>query len=336
MNITENSKKLISYIKFSIIYRLRLLMNTFILILLSLLSLKSFAYSFEGFVETSSGSEMFVKYQKAKPGFDTFVFINGLVYEVEKWEPVTKQLTEKGYGVLHYEFEGQYRTFQQSMDSHNGEPQWMSDGLTTMYLSIQLNDVLSFFNLKNIQLIAHSYGTSIATSYMIEHSSNIKNVVFMAPLVIPLENYHSQGQMLHTWFDYLELWGPIGSYWSNYYYDLIYKWYYQQQPSSRDYDFGEWEEKYYISVFHQVKAVKKYNLNVVLETLNNKKALFLTAENENETYLPDQQLAWKNLPANQRGSLVHIRDANHDIPQSSVQFLAKYLEMLSQHDSKIG
>ena len=300
-------------------------MFKFIIILIFIIPSISFSNTFEGFVETKNGNDIFVKYQQADPGKETFVFVNGLVYEIERWEKITKQLKKKGFGVLLYEFEGQNRTFKRSMDLNNGKPEWIYKGLSLNYFAEQLNDIVENFQIERMNLIALSYGSSIAATFSKKYEEKVKKLVFMSPLVIPLENYDRQGRQFHQWLNNLEYFGPIGNFWSNYYYDLVYKWYYKEQPSSRHYDFGPWEKDYYRSVFHQVKAVRKFDLRKTLKKLTKVKTYFLTASKEDPIYLPDQQKTWEMLPVNIKGSLIHIKGASHAIPDTTPKFTALYL-----------
>ena len=309
--------------------------NILFLLLFLTLSKQVLAARLTGFVNTSNGSELYVQYTKAEPGKPTFVFNNGLVYEIERWSKVSQALTKLGYGVLHYEFEGQNRSYLQSMNNNNGHPNWLYKGIKLDDSAQQLKEILDYFNISNANIVGLSYGSTIAATFAKNHPEYIKNIVLMSPLIISLDRYDPQGKNFRLWLSTLDLWGPIGSYWSNYYYDMVYKWYYSKQSSTRNYDFGRWEKDYYKSVFQQVKSVNNFDLRKInfKDNLDGKKLHLITASKENKVYLPDQLSMWNIWPKEIKGSLVHIQGASHAIPDSAPAFSIAILDSIAKEEN---
>ncbi|MCB0414934.1 MAG: alpha/beta hydrolase [Bdellovibrionales bacterium] len=294
----------------------------------------TWAYDFEGYVEVGEGSELFVKYDKAEPGKQTLVFVNGLVYSIERWEPVTSQLAEQGFGVLHFDFEGQDRSYVHAMDKYNGEPPFMKKGISLEGMSEQLDSLVTHFGIENFALVGLSYGSALATEYAQRFPDKINHIVYISPLVLPLDYYEPQGYMFRTWLASLEWWGPVGTFWANYYYDLVYGWYFGMKSGSSGVDYGQWTDKYHRAVFHQIKAIKDFNLKEVPldEVLTDGKVHMLTASNEDSRYLEDQNGMWNIWSEEIKGGLVNVQEGYHALPDTNPSEMIKILIQIASDD----
>lgn len=290
------------------------------------------AFDFTGYVETTSGEKLYVEFQKAEKGKETFVFVNGLVYKTERWHQVSKDLAQKGYGIVHYDFEGQYRSYVKSMDEHEGYPDWLFYGMSLERSAQQLKEILETFKVERASVVGLSYGTTIAATFTKNYPEFVNNLVLMSPLVIPLDNYDPKGKAFRKWLDALDLWGPVGNYWSNFYYDLVYKWYYKDQGTLRNYDLGKWLDEYYKAVFHQVKAIRHYDLRKLglEEVIDNKKIHLVTAGKEEQTYLPDQLKMWDLWSEEIKASHIHVQDAFHAIPDTTPGLVIGLLDAMAK------
>ena len=313
-------------------------MKSLILCLFLLLSVgHAFAFDFIGYVKTSNDSELYVQYKEAKEGRATFTFVNGLIYKTEHWHQMTKQLISKGYGVIHYEHEGQLRSFARSMEMHEGNPPWMIDGIKRGTSAEQLKDILNHFNIKTTHLVSLSYGSHIISKFANIYPQYLESLIFIAPMIVSLEKYESEGRNFHLWLDSLDLYGPVGQYWSNYYYDQIFKWYFSKKPSPSTRSlYGKYAKKFNKAVFHQAKSVRHFDLKKEeFKNINDTaiKIHLMTAEKENNNLLKDQDLFWNSLKKEYRGSKIHILDASHTIPNSATNVSADYLHNIAKENS---
>ncbi|MCP4914790.1 MAG: alpha/beta hydrolase [Oligoflexia bacterium] len=298
-------------------------------ILSFLLSLSFFLQANEvtqGFIKLSNEESLFVEYYQGDTNKEVYVMVNGLVYSTKRWRKVAKSLHAAGHSVLTYEFTGQNNSYVSSMEENDGKPEWLYDGLTLKKMAANLNEITKALKLKRFNLVGLSFGSSIASTYAMEYSEDIKNLVLMSPLVISLDRYDSQGRYFRLWLSGLELWGPVGQFWANYYYDQVYLWYYRNRPP-RDHGFGVWEKDYYRAVFHQVKAVKDFDLRKLKfeKVFKDQKIHLLTASKEEPKYLEDQ-LKMKELWKKEiQGKHLHIKGAHHAIPDTAPKAATRYL-----------
>src|SRR5690242_9872796 len=99
------------------------------------------AESFKGYVEVADGHEVYVDYEAPKASKPTVVLVNGLVYDMKRWEPYMEQLQSSGAGILRYYFRGQMRTLKREV--RKGTPEFFKDGLSYQELAGELKQVLA-------------------------------------------------------------------------------------------------------------------------------------------------------------------------------------------------
>jgi pimeloyl-ACP methyl ester carboxylesterase len=291
-----------------------------LIVLFTFTSILNAKESARGHVVLKSGERIFVDYKAPRSSeHPVFVLVNGLIYETERWGAMAQQLSASGAGVLRYDFKGQHRTYVYAMEDNDGRPEYFEKGIKLSENAKDLKELLSILEInQRVQIVGLSYGASIAAEFARQFPSSVDNLIFMSPLVISLDKYDPQGLMLRNYLDSMNWWGPFGWYWSNYYYDQIYRSYFDQTPSSRNHHYGKYEEAFRESVFQQVKAVKDFDLRYYDYSRifkDNQKVHLMVADKEEKKYLKDMLEVWKRTK--NKGSLTYYENTYHAIPDTN-------------------
>lgn len=296
--------------------------------ILLLLCLSFFARAETGFVPLKD-HHVFVDYTAAAPGKPTVVLVNGLVYGLERWNDFARPLAGSGLGILRYNFRGQSRTLLKELEN-NESPEFFRSGLDRRAQAEELAQLMDALELKSAVIVGLSYGAGIAAEFGKRFPEKVDQLVFLAPLVVPLDLYDPKGAWIHQNLDVLKFWwGPLwGPYVYDYYYDLIYRAYMNERLVG-DRIPGEMrghEEAYKESIFHLVRAMRDLDLRTFRFPELKGRVHMMLASEEEAPALKDQFLAWKNWDAG--GSLTLLAPSGHAIPDSSGAFAAEILKKI--------
>lgn len=290
-----------------------------------------------GFIKIPAGHELYFDYQKAEAGKPTFVLVNGLVYQLNRWEKLSQPLQKSGYGVLRYYFRGQLATLRQELKS--GRPAFFASGLSGETFALELSQLMDALKIEKGIVVGLSYGSSIAAEFARLYPKKVEQLVFLAPLVIPLDRYDAGGAWIHWNLQALRLsWGPLfGPYVYDYYYNWIYRSYMGQRlvPEKIPDEMKDVSEDYKESVFHQVRATRDFDLRAyTFPGLEGRVHLFLASEEEAPA-LKDQFRAWKAF-GKSRASLVYFSPSWHAIPDSCGRFAAELLNGVAKEEARFA
>ena len=283
-----------------------------------------------GFVKLPAGHALYVDYQAARPGKPTLVLVNGLVYSLDRWNKLAAPFAQAGYGILRYNFRGQAATLRQELKT--GTPEFYSSGISREDFALELSELMAALKLPKATIVGLSYGAGIAAEFGERFPQKVDRLVFLAPLVVPLDKYDANGAWIHSNLDVLKFyWGPLwGPYVYDYYYNMIFRSYLKSRlvPERIPSDMADIPEDYKEAIFHQVRAMRDFDLRTYeFSKLNGRVHLMLASEEETPA-LRDQFLAWKNFgPA--QGSLVYLSPSTHAIPDAegalAAEFIAKMI-----------
>ena len=274
----------------------------------------------KAFVKIKQGHEVYTEYSSPKAGRPTVVLINGLVYDLKRWDPYIENLIRQGFGVLRYNFRGQSQTLLKEVEN-KGIPQFFEEGLNPEVLAQELSQTLNELGIaEKVTVVGLSYGAGIAATFTEKYSKRVENLILMAPLVVSLDRYDPMGAWIRWNLDAIRFWwGPVfGPTAYDYYYDMIFRSYLVDQRLSQDRipkDVAQIPEIYKESVFHQVRAMRDFDLREY-RFKGLKVHLFLASEEEPKIY-DDQLRAWQSWDKGARASLVHIDKASHAIPDAA-------------------
>lgn len=282
---------------------------------------------------------------RGKSTGSTFVLVNGLIYDFNRWDRLTAELTKHGHSVVRYSFSAQPESLR--LLKNNEQPAFFANGLELGALSFELESVLEALNVKEkVQLVGLSYGASVAAEFAKQNPEKIENLIMMSPLVIPLENYEPQGRNLRVWLNSIRFWenAPCDFYkyvnpWlcsaKDFWYDSFYRSIYEPYLSNRvkntpeDIDPAIFKK----SVFHLVRAVRDFDLRSYGRDLSN--VHFLVGKEDEPELKSDQEEAWREISRQQQRSFIVFRGVHHAIPDESPTVAGQILNAIANGDERL-
>lgn len=283
------------------------------------------AESFKGYLEVADGHEVYVDYQAPAASKPTVVLVNGLVYDMKRWEPYMEQLEDSGAGILRYYFRGQLRSLKHEV--RKGTPAFFNEGLSYQELASELKQVLAALQIRQkVTVVGLSYGAAIAAEFAEKYGEQVDNLILMAPLVVSLDNYDPAGAWirwnLETIRNSWPIWGPVAY---EYYYNLIYRSYLINDRITPDRippEMRNIPDEYKESIFHQVRAVRDFDLRKY-KFSDVARVHLMLAEEEEAPALADQFKSWNAWSRKSRASLVYLYGSSHAIPDTAPELSAE-------------
>lgn len=301
------------------------------LLLLGALLLPFTASAGTGFVKLPDGHFVYADHSPARPGQPTVVLVNGLVYDLGRWKEFARPLAESGYGILRYYFRGQSKTLRKELEG--GQPDFFRSGLDRRGFALELAQLMDALEINKGIIVGLSYGAGIAAEFGSLYPERVEKLVFMAPLVVPLDRYDASGAWIHQNLEALRFWwGPLwGAYVYDYYYNLIFRAYLNQRlvPERIPEEMSDIADAYKESTFHLVRAMRDLDLRTYDFPKLKGRVHLMLASDEDAPALKDQFAAWRGFKASQ-GSLVYLQPAWHAIPDSSGEFAAGLLRLIQE------
>ena len=289
---------------------------------------------------------IYTEIAKAKPAkAPVVVLLNGLIYDITRWNPMSEQLANSGVTVIRLSFSAQPESL--LLLKKNDSPAFLKDGLELETLSDDVTQVLKHHGVKSkVTVVGLSYGGTVATTFAKLNPKRVKDLVLLSPLVIPLDRYDSAGQSLRTYLDTVRFWenAPCLTYgWMNpwlctttaYWYDPFYNHFYenylnvrvQRTPAGLD------EGVYKKSVFHLVRATRDYDLRNEVKSLKN--VHMVVSGSEEEKLKVDQLKAWSMVPAAERRSLAEFTGVVHALPDEAPSATAEWIKAIVDGDEDL-
>ncbi len=97
--------------------------------------------STNNYVQINRDYAVYTEHFAARPGRPTVVLVNGLVYDLKRWDRYTQRLVEAGVGVVRYNFRGQSKTLLREIEQHQ-TPKFFEAGLSPEDFSRELSVIL--------------------------------------------------------------------------------------------------------------------------------------------------------------------------------------------------
>lgn len=275
--------------------------------------------------------------QKKKP---TIILINGLVYELSRWNVLRQDLNKKGYRVLNYYMRGQFRTLRAEVEKSK-VPEFFSKGLTLKDLAEELEEMRQILIPQDdVVVVGLSFGSTVASEYSQRYPQKIRKLVFMAPLVLPTDRYNPQGQWVFQSLEWIRAWW--GPFLGPQFYDQVYNWIYRSYlnqrivPEKIPTEMQDMAAEYKEALFHLVRTTRDFDLrekkypDLPLNSIH----FFLAKEEEKEVF-DDQIKAFDQTPKEQKGLMIYFEESAHAIPDSRPLQASRYLDFVIAEDPRI-
>ncbi|MDX9732264.1 MAG: alpha/beta hydrolase [Bdellovibrionales bacterium] len=286
---------------------------------------------------------IYTEIAQSRKNAPVILLLNGLIYDITRWDKVAYALVEKGFTVIRMSFSAQPESL--LLNATNEPPVFMSKGLSLATLA---EDVLLTLNHHDIQspvtLVGLSYGAAPATEFAKLHPDRVQDLVLLSPLVVPLDNYNFAGQPVRAFLDGIRFWESTScmaygwlnpwlcsqsEYWYDSFYNLIYQNFLFAQitstPSGLD------PTLYKKSVFHLVRAVRDYDLRTEASLLRN---VHIAIASEDEPNLKqDQKRTWRALPLKEKKSFTEFVGVHHALPDEAPEATSRLLETIANRDT---
>jgi pimeloyl-ACP methyl ester carboxylesterase len=297
-------------------------MKLFFSLALLVSSLSSFAETpFKGYVKVAEGYEIYADYTPAVAGQPTVVLVNGLVYNLHRWDAYVNELKKSGTGIVRYYFRGQSLSLLQESAHGKKTPEFFATGLSYPKMALELSAVLEALKIEGkVNVVGLSYGASIAAEFANSFPERVDNLILMAPLVVSLDRYDPTGAWIHESLDAIRFWwGPLwGPQAYDFYYNMIYHSYLVDERITQDRvppELASIPDVYKESIFHLVRAVRDFDLKSY-DFSKVARVHLLVASDEDAPALADQYSSWQAWAEQSKGSLTYIDHSSHAIPDS--------------------
>lgn len=299
----------------------------------------------DGNVTRAIYTEIFRAPKKNAP---TVILLNGLIYDINRWNPMSEELANSGVTVIRMSFSAQPESLL-LMNEFAQTPKFLTskDGLTLELLADDVLEVLKTHGVKSkVTVVGLSYGSTVATTFAKLNSKRVKDLVLLSPLVIPLDRYDASGHTLRTYLDTVRFWenAPCLTYgWLNpwlctatdYWYDTFYNHFYENYLNVRvaRTPAGIDAALYKKSVFHLVRATRDYDLRNEVKSLKN--VHMVVSGSEEARMKADQLKAWSMIPSPEKRSLAEFTGVQHALPDEAPSATAGWIKAIVDGDQDL-
>lgn len=290
-------------------------------------------------VRLADGNEVVANIQNAdaskSQNGEVFVLLNGLVYEMNRWDNVANLLAAEGHTVIRYAYSAQPANLRRL--AAGDEPRFFQKGLDPEKMASELYMLLDAYGVqKPVHVVGLSYGASVAVAFAERFPSRVADTTFVSPLVVPTDTYDSTGDGLRTWLSAIRFWenSPCQIYgmWNpwlcqaqDYWYDAFYKSIYESYllKSVTNIPADVEPTIYKKSLFHLIRATRDFDLKARIAKLQN--VSMFVASDDDAPLRKDQDRAWKEAHATQKRLYVKFNGAHHALPDEAPVRLVEFL-----------
>jgi pimeloyl-ACP methyl ester carboxylesterase len=271
------------------------------------------------------------------------VLLNGLIYEINRWTPVAEQLANSGLTVVRLSFSPQPESLR--LYKKDETPGFFSRGLELPVLADDVKRVLDYHGIKRqVTIVGLSYSGPVATEFAKQNPKQVKNLVLLSPLVVPLDSYEGASLPLRSMLDQVRFWedAPCMAYgWvnpylctqSDFWYDSFYNFFYENYLNLRvaKTPAGIDPAIYKKAVFQLVRATRNYDLRNEVAGLKN---VHLVVASLDEAHLKQDQLkAWALTPAKAKRSFAEFTGVHHALPDEAPDATAGWIHAIATGDA---
>jgi pimeloyl-ACP methyl ester carboxylesterase len=268
------------------------------------------------------------------------VLLNGLIYELNRWAPVADTLADSGLTVVRLSYSPQPESLLLMKEGET--PSFIARGLELPVLAEDVKKVLDYYRInRSVTIVGLSYGGTVATEFAKQYPKQVKNLVLLSPLVVPLDTYQTSSAPLRAMLDSVRFWetAPCAAYgWINpwlcsstdFWYDSFYNYFYENYLNMRvaSTPAGIDPAVYKKAVFQLVRAARNYDLKTEIVGLKN---IHLVVASDDEPNLKADQLrAWTLIPKSERRSFAEITGVKHALPDEAPAATAGWIGAIAK------
>lgn len=263
------------------------------------------------------------------------VLLNGLIYDIQRWDPVALSLSKEDLTIVRMSFSPQPESLRLFKDDET--PSFLIRGLELSNLADDVRAVLDHHRIKRaVTVVGLSYGASVATEFAKTFPNRVTRTILLSPLVVPLDNYNSASAPLRGMLEGVRFWedSPCLFYgWINpwlctstdFWYDSFYNYFFEDYLNQRvtkvppDIDPALYKK----AVFQLVRATRNYDLKTEVSALKN--VHMMIAEKDEPNLIADQRKAWALVPASERRSFAEVTNVSHALPDEAPETTALWI-----------
>jgi pimeloyl-ACP methyl ester carboxylesterase len=266
---------------------------------------------FQGFVDVSKKTSLYVDWIYAKPGKPTAVLLNGITYSTRQWDRFTAGLTAKGIGVLRYDPVGMGETL--LLDAP------VLEKINIAQQSRDLHALLNKLELdKPFNIVGLSYGGGLAFAFAGAYPEEVGKLIAMAPYTEPLRQ---QDQWIDSqvWLTrQMQPWNPSSDdeLYDYFLRQLVYSTYPSVEPISLENPFK------LEGIFRLAQGIRKFHAVKLVDSLPDGQLHLVIAGKDQSIAREVLTGYWASVPQAKRGSLTTIKNSGHKIPEESPKFSA--------------
>jgi len=270
-----------------------------------------------------TSQQIFVKYTPPQPGKPTIVFLNGLTYELDKWESMAQLLRPLGYGLLQYDPVGQGQSlYRYGAPTQPVSIESQAEDLNLVTQAIGLSEKLN--------LVGLSYGGGLAIAFAKKYGDRIDHSFLLAPYTEPID---SQDRWIQQQIQLVRLWQP----WVTATDDELYAYFLRLNvftifPLAEASILSHPEKRE--SVFQMIQGIRKFNMNEASQHFPAESVHLVIAGLDQ--YIPRAVLErfWQQLPEKSKSTKMVIRLSEHKLPEAFPLFTSSWIHQVIQDRQK--
>ena len=277
-----------------------------------------------GLYSSQMDFKVFVRYEKPERGKQTVFILGGLTDYSDKWNDYSKELIDRGYGVIRIDLIGQGRTL-----LHSG----LFKGAVYYQSQVELaHKALEELAVEEpVNLVGLSYGGSIAIAFAAKYPSLIKKLIIHGPGVEPIA---LQDKFLQSMVNWTNFYGSLIG--VSYNEDTLYNAYLENWIKSTyglAYPDPLLSDPLFIPAAANNVIGWRQLCNIYRDLLKDvpQKSLYLVRGTKDEYVGPEvAEHVWDGTPAGLRGSRFEVNgmvhDFNKDYPNRMAELAIRILE----------
>ncbi|MBI4404530.1 MAG: alpha/beta hydrolase [Deltaproteobacteria bacterium] len=297
------------------------------------------------YVRLPNGHVLYVEHEQNTSNPRTLVPLNGLTYDVSKWNSFIENLgnSRNAINILRYDMQGMGNTLQNSL-RYWPWGIWPQIGPITLEAQAEdLKLLLTKLNIEQPIIVGLSYGGGVALNFAARYPDDYEKLILQAPLTEPMRN---QDQSIRQMVEQYRSFFPLLD--NDKLYDLFLSWFVYTaypiaEPSLVQPRMGGSQPMFeqlpvwfrLQATFEMAKPVRYWNANRIVHTLRPGTLHLMDAIDDRYIDSKAMDNFWNSLPAEVGQSRIRLRHCGHKLPESAPQFTAEWVRLILNNDPRL-